>query len=412
MKAIREAASFAILYSGFHSDTFVALLSSCRAAGIPFGAVAHTGLWRQELTKLPFDLIRIYSSNGQSFLFKNTDRTQVSDPPIDTSLFFATSGSSGGFKWVFLGWPGTVHLLQALTRILNLKPSDCLAVTPPPFHCFGTVVGLLLAEHAGCKAAWMAGYDARTWLKLCADRGCTHLLGVPTVFEDWLAIPRSARVLGRLKGGIIAGAPIQRSLFLRAIAELGMDELTIGYGMTEMGPAVCHTEPGYLPTMDYEIGDPIEGTRLRIEADGEAWVSGPQACLATSLGSSRKWLPTGDLIEKVDGRHVFRGRTIEVLNQGGEKLSLLEVEQKLSLSFPSSRFLAFSVSNPRLGQSLGVAIQGAQPAESLIRATIAREFGTFFSNCVITRVLDFPRLPSGKITRNPEAINMKKGAYL
>ena len=408
MSTQRLPQSGATLHSGTFSPSYFEAIEAAFVGKSSLVLTSADGAWRSKLDELDSSLARFQITAKQA------------------PLVLATSGSTQGFKWVLLSREGIAHVLESLANVLSLKASDHLAVTAPAFHCFGTVVGMLLARHVGCRFSVLPRYSARQWMHLIDREQCTHLLGVPTVFQDLLDIlsapgfqgaggPR--RVLGSLRGGIIAGAPVSKKLFDLSKQNLGLPELTIGYGLTECSPAVTHTPIGFELKNDFEVGMPIPGTRIRIAADGEAWIQGPQLAYATSINgevSRIHEVRTGDLL-KSDGRDgwTFAGRTAEILNQGGEKLSLLEVDQMLCVRFEGSgsQFLAYCAKDERLGQRLGVAVLGSAPSDAQISKAILERFGKFFSACVIHRVLEFNRLPSGKVTRHFEAgTNTLEGA--
>jgi acyl-CoA synthetase (AMP-forming)/AMP-acid ligase II len=68
------------------------------------------------------------------------------------------------------------------------------------------------------------------------DEACTALHGVPTHFMGVLQElqQRGATVTGgALRTGIAAGSPIPMELMRQLRAKMGLDELTIAYGMSE-----------------------------------------------------------------------------------------------------------------------------------------------------------------------------------
>ena len=385
-----------MLHSGSYNAAYFGALTDAFAGKSSLVITSADGPWKTKLTELDEALSR-------------SGITAKKAP-----LILATSGSTRGFKWVVLSREGIAHVLESLAKVLELKTSDHLAITAPAFHCFGTVVGVLLARHVGCRLSVLPRYSAQQWAELIEREKCTHLLGVPTVFQDLLGLMGNAN---SLRGGIIAGAPVSKKLFELSKAHLGLPELTIGYGLTECSPAVTHTPIGFELKNDFEIGTPLPQTNIRIAADGEAWVTGPQIAHATvcdGVISHAAEIATGDLLRSAeDGGWRFVGRTTEILNQGGEKLSLLEVDQMLYARFEGMgvKFVAFCAKDARMGQRLGVAVLGQAPSDAEISQAIGEYFGKFFSACVIHRVLEFNRLPSGKITRHFEAgINVLKGA--
>ena len=98
---------------------------------------------------------------------------------------------------------------------------------------------------------------------------------------------------------------------------------------------------------------------------GEVMLRGPSVMPGYLLGDidgipcglEDGWLPTGDM-GTVDGSGFLRivGRTKEIINRGGEKISPYDVEKAL-LGHPAVReAAAFAVPHPRLGENVGAAV--------------------------------------------------------
>ena len=66
--------------------------------------------------------------------------------------------------------------------------------------------------------------------------------------------------------------------------------------------------------------------------DGELWVRsriGMLGYYGDDPVDPDGWRPTGDLVEIVDGRVVFRGRRSEIINVGGTKVHPLPIEERI-----------------------------------------------------------------------------------
>lgn len=121
---------------------------------------------------------------------------------------------------------------------MDFTSSDILCCPPPLFHCFGLVLGLLAVITHGAKIVFPSStFSASAVLAVLAIEDCTALHGVPAHFEELLSLPRPAGwSCPRLRTGIVAGAPVPKALMKRMFAELGMEEFTSSYGLTEASP--------------------------------------------------------------------------------------------------------------------------------------------------------------------------------
>jgi len=92
-------------------------------------------------------------------------------------------------------------------------------------------------------------------------------------------------------------------------------------------------------------------TRL---SEGELWIRGKPVCRAYHNGPPALdrdgWFHTGDLFDlDADGRLVFRGRAVEVINVGGFNVYPAEVERVLAAHPSVQQAVVVGVPDPRLG---------------------------------------------------------------
>jgi acyl-coenzyme A synthetase/AMP-(fatty) acid ligase len=89
--------------------------------------------------------------------------------------------------------------------------------------------------------------------------------------------------------------------------------------------------------------------------------------------ASDEWRPTGDLVEVVDGRVLFRGRSSEVINVGGIKVHPLPVEERISALDSVALARVHGRANPLTGAVVAVEIvpaAGAAADLATIRAQV------------------------------------------
>ncbi|HEY6473937.1 MAG TPA: class I adenylate-forming enzyme family protein, partial [Acidimicrobiales bacterium] len=112
------------------------------------------------------------------------------------------------------------------------------------------------------------------------------------------------------------------------------------YASTEFGSitSVRDGKPGLAVSSLHSESNPESNVRVE---DGELWVRAGAGMLgyagespdpdadAESSGGS-EWRRTGDLVEIVDDRVMFRGRKSEVINVGGVKVHPLPVEDRIT----------------------------------------------------------------------------------
>jgi acyl-CoA synthetase (AMP-forming)/AMP-acid ligase II len=121
---------------------------------------------------------------------------------------------------------------------MHLTSDDIVCCPPPLFHCFGLVMGFLNTLSHGASIVFPSDtFDASLTLDAIAAEGCTALLGVPTMFFTQLEHLKSKPYkINTLRVGLASGAPVPIALQERLSKEMGISDVLIAYGMTEVSP--------------------------------------------------------------------------------------------------------------------------------------------------------------------------------
>jgi len=122
------------------------------------------------------------------------------------------------------------------------------------------------------------------------------------VFSKWKA------ALGGEVVGIVSGAAALQPRLARIFNAAGI-KVREGYGLTEASPAIAVNDFVKGKCMIGTVGPPLPGVNVRIAADGEILVKGPnvmlgyfkQPDLTVQVIDEEGWLHTGDVGEMVDG---------------------------------------------------------------------------------------------------------------
>jgi long-chain acyl-CoA synthetase len=140
---------------------------------------------------------------------------------------------------------------------------------------------------------------------------------------------------GRLKAFVSGGAPLNRDVGLFFVS-LGVS-LIQGYGQTESSPVIAVNPPKRIKIDT--VGPPLDGVEVRIAADGEILVRGPNVMKgywhdpeSTDRAIRDGWLYTGDVGElDSDGYLKITDRKRDFIkNSGGEMISPQRIEGLLT----------------------------------------------------------------------------------
>src|SRR5439155_9839624 len=114
----------------------------------------------------------------------------------------------------------------------------------PCYHMFGYVEGLLAAMVVGGAIIPQTSFDPLRYFEGIQRHRATDILCVPTMTVALLEHPRRPEFDFSSLSAILSGAaPAPLWLWERMRAELGVDEIVTGYGMTECGGAMTFTLP-------------------------------------------------------------------------------------------------------------------------------------------------------------------------
>lgn len=280
---------------------------------------------------------------------------------------------------------------------------------PQPAHTFGLCLGYLLSYLRGLALVTGEGKYATSFHeKRAAVRDPSTLtLGTPTHLRDLIAYVEARGLkLAPTYSAILGGAAVPRSLWREVRDKLAIEAPSVGYGATEACPGVTHLPPGREPVEDGEIGVALPHLTLEI-GEGELTARGSSVCLATL--SEGKWdFPdrltlADDVRRRDDGVLVFRGRAGRLLNRGGEKFALDQIEGHLRAL--GAEAVAVALPDARLGQELGIVARTASsaPPVATLYESLHAAFGRRFDPSRFIAVEALPLDDSGKPDRRAAA---------
>ena len=268
-------------------------------------------------------------------------------PPLnseDICCILYTSGTTGRPKGAML--PHRQVLFNCINTVISwgLGADDISPVMTPMFHAGGLFVFLTPLFYVGGKIIMARSFDSEASLALIQRERCTVVLGVPTLFQMWMASPSFAAAdFSAVRYFVSGGAPCPVSL-IHAWREAKGGVLRQGYGLTEVG-VNCFTMSNEESVRKIgSVGHPIYHSRMRIvDGDGrdvvrgetgELIIWGPHVCAgywrneaATAQALRDGWFHTGDMARQDDeGYYYLAGRYKDMIISGGENVYAAEVE--------------------------------------------------------------------------------------
>lgn len=272
--------------------------------------------------------------------------------------------------------------------------------------CYGPqqFAGLQVLIHVLSTGATLVAPPVRTpraVLPAIHEHGVDHISATPTFWRFLLAELRAGtRPLPALRQVTLGGEAAPASLLDDLAGTFGSARISHVYAGSEFGSTGSVRDgQGGLPAalLDRE-GD--EDVQLRI-VDGELWVRSRAGMLGYHGESDvpdGEWVPTGDLVEVVGERIVFRGRASDVINVGGVKVHPLPVEERVTAVSGVRLARVYGRENPLVGAVVAVDVLpdgtvGEEELTAAVRAACA----------------DLPRSWQPRSVRVVEELTMRQG---
>lgn len=278
---------------------------------------------------------------------------------------------------------------------------------PQPYHIFGLSLGYILSINRNFELITKDGKYSREshalWENTALKNGENILtLGTPTHFEDLCKHSKLHEI--KSLTCIIGGAIVTQKLWDKVKTQLNILYPSIGYGSSEASPGITHLKPGVRPKGNNSIGELLPNMKLTF-TENEILINGENICLATinkngiHFYNGKYLLP--DIIEQVDDESfLYIGRNDFIINRGGEKFSLEEVEAKLLRYFDEPIVVTYKYC-ARLGQELCFILrENTKIKSNIIFEFMSETYSRTFDSNNIYKVERFPMNENLKLDRN------------
>lgn len=346
---------------------------------------------------------------------------RAADPKAIAQLLF-TSGTSGEPK-------GVLHRNDVLMRAaamevehLGLNAKDRIFIPSPLAHQTGFLYGMWLALVMGVPQIVQPVWNASRALRALNDWDGTFVQAATPFLADLVhAVESGERPPAALRIFVATGAAVPRGLAERATRILGT-AVCGAWGTTESGlgtlaaptdePAkVWGTDGRALRGIRLRITDP-EGRSLPPGQEGhfevhsptmfEGYADHPEWTAAAFTPDG--WFKTGDLGVMDEAGYIrITGRVRDVINRGGEKIPVGEMEQLLTDHPAIAEVAIVAMPDPRLGEracAFVVLRKGAHlDFDRMQHYLFACQASKHYWPERLEIVAELPRTPSGKVQK-------------
>ena len=375
------------------------------------------------------DLIAAGSS-GDGAALHDLEAELTADDPINIQY---TSGTTGFPKGATLSHRNILNNGYQVGELIDYTENDRICIPVPFYHCFGMVMGNLAAtSHGAAMVIPAPAFDPAATLDAVATERCTSLYAVPTMFIAMLNEPSFDDLdLGALRTGIMAGSPCPVEVMKQVISRMGIEDISICYGMTETSPVSTQTRTDdsierrvatvgrVHPHLEIKIIDPTRGDTVPRGEPGEFCTRGYSVMLgywdepaktAEAIDDDR-WMHTGDLaVMDEDGYVNITGRIKDMVIRGGENIYPREIEEFLLTHGDVLDVQVIGVPDERYGEELMAWVrtrEGADPLDAdAVREFCQGKLAHYKVPKYVHVVDDFPMTVTGKVRK----IEMREAA--
>ncbi len=356
----------------------------------------------------------------------DTDAIAQAAPTLDDycQLLF-TSGTTGEPKGVRHTYRSLGLATAMEVRHLGLTHDDRIYVPSPLAHQTGFLYGMLLAWRLGVAVVIQPIWDGRVALERAFGEGRATFVQAATPFlSDLLSLveggeakPESLRIF------VATGAAVPRALSQRATEVLGTRVLG-AFGTTETclgtlagtddkpedawgsdGRALFGVDIRIVDDNGERVAAGVEGNyELRSPTVFDGYLQRPD--LTADVFTDDGWYRTGDLARLDEAGYLhITGRVKDVINRGGEKIPVVEIENLLYQHPKVTDVAIVAMPDPRLGERACAFVVPAAQGSPLALAEVQdylRRHGTskYYWPERVELIDELPRNAVGKIQKN------------
>lgn len=339
--------------------------------------------------------------------------------PSDAAQLLFTSGTTGEPKGVIHTHGTLAHGCSAHAHGMGLTSEDTIWIPSPMAHQTGFLYGMSLALYLGSKQVVQGHWDVRTARVAIEEHGATFVQAAMPFLAD---LTREEQPPKGLRIFIATGAPVPRKLAQEAKERLAC-KVAGGWGSTESCMISVGSIRDYNDFSWNSDGQVIAGREMKVtDEDGRTLPPGQEGlfkvktpAMFTAYLDHPEWYEaavdadgffnTGDLaVIDEFGNVRLTGRVKDVINRGGVKIPVAEIENLLYQFEPIKDAAVVGMPDPRLNERICAYVTLMDPEASLTLEDIT----SYLKSQGVTKIYwperveiigDMPRTTTGKIQK-------------
>ncbi len=359
--------------------------------------------------------------------------------PDDIFDIMYTSGTTAMPKGAMLSHDMCLRNVYAYCVTRAIEKGTRIYSPLPFYHIFAWNFVILAASFVGGTVIFHPQFVISQAFELIEKYGANEIICVSSMLLSLVNYPEIEKFdLKQLTSVFCGAAPAPLPLQQRAKEVLQLENLTVGYGLTEGGGAITISHPGEsekvvathigrmmlpncsgLPEFGWQnhqlkVVDPVSLKELPRGVEGELVCRGnvvirgyyKRPDINAETIDKDGWLRTGDLvIWQEDGFFQFTGRSKEIYKTSGENVVPKEIEEVLSVYPKINQVYLVGIPHPVMGE-VGAAFIELKPGEKATRREIINYCKENMAKFKIPRyvffvdVSELPFTATGKIKKH------------
>ncbi|KAJ8028221.1 Acyl-CoA synthetase family member 2, mitochondrial [Holothuria leucospilota] len=369
------------------------------------------------------DLLELATKESEDQL-RNLQKRITADDPVNIVF---TSGTTGSPKGATLSHHNLLNVSLVCGPMVRppeiVRYTTCLPL--PLYHISGIQSGIVCSLVRNDTIVFPSPvFEAEACLQAIHNEKCNYLVGTPTMFIDLLNLPHFDKYdLSSMYGAFMGGAPCPMDTLQHFKDKLHMEEVMIGYGLTETSATVSVSGLGLdlekristcgqiVPNVEVKIIDTSDGAIVPIKEQGEVCVRGYNVMIGY-WGEKEKtrevidehgWFHTGDIGYLDDeGLLSISGRIKDIIIRGGVNIYPAEIEQFLYTHSKIADVQIVGVPDKRMGEEVCACIKlkaGETATAEEIKDFCTGEIAHFKIPRYVNFVETFPQTITGKVQK-------------
>jgi acyl-coenzyme A synthetase/AMP-(fatty) acid ligase len=332
------------------------------------------------------------------------------------ALTIPTSGTTGPPKRIPISWEQLDAMGGGPDGRDAASPATArVMINSLPLVSIGGCLAVVGAAWAGRPLALLERFDVQKWAALIRDHQPRRAGAPPAVIQMVLQEQIPKEWFASVRSFFTASAPLDPAIAVEFERRYGIPVLQ-GYGSTEfLGGVAAWTLDDWEPWRDTKLGSvgrAMPGVGLRVVDPDDGRVLGTDEVgvlevepVQRPAGAPPGWMRTTDLARlDEDGFLWLYGRVDDVINRGGFKVPIDEVERVLLAHPGVAEAVVVGLDDPRLGHVPAAAVvprttNGAPPDASELLAWARERLAPYKVPVTITFVDRIPRNPMMKAQR-------------